>query len=993
MRTLSGLLILFFTFGLTAPVLQRQKAMANDEVLASQPLCYYLPLKSKKPNSHTIESNELQGNLLSDGTPWTAVPTRGVEFLGTPDEFSATSAVFDGMNLVELDGSSGLDSQSLSVELWFRSDQVWDAKYWPGSATLVSKFTSGWASSDWGIIGGSLSDGVNEGRILVGVGPSGGGDVVLASPLGLNDGRYHHLVWTRSQAGENVLYIDGKSVDRARDKAGSITNRRPIQIGGESWEKDGRYFRGALTAFAIYSHVLTEERVQLHYDAVKVAPRLAPSTKRAVDFATDIKPLFKTYCYDCHGPGLDQSGFSLGTRAQVIEGGESGPGILVGKSLSSLLVHRISGLEADESMPPDRDGMTPEEIGLIRAWIDQGAVWPASEETADPRTESYRAHWAFQPLRQPPLPTPQESSHANWAKTPVDRFIVQGLEKGNLEPASVASRYELLRRVYFDITGLPPSPDQIRSFLSDPRADAYAILVEELLASNAYAERWARHWLDVVRYADSGGFETDIVYEQAWHYRDYVIRSIASNKPIDRFLMEQVAGDELWPQDKEAMSHANAVWTLGPWPNALDQYPEMLEYVRRVDQVTTFGEAMLGLTVGCANCHNHKYDPISQRDYFGLEAIFAASETWDRNTDKKGWGKGERAHYRILRHASSPTPIRLLGRGELSKPRGTIAPSTPAFFPLGGELPSVDNENLQRRASLAKWLVSPANPLTARSFVNRVWQWHFGRAIAATPNDLGLKGAAPTHPELLDWLAVDFCQSGWDLKHLHRRILLSSTYQQSVHRSAKAMQIDPENKLLSSFPSRRLSAEEVWDHLHATSGTLELHCYGVPFVPALSEEELLGIYDIEQNAAKKWPVTPEQNRRAIYILSRRSFRFPFFEAFDPPNNSVSCPTRQTTTVPAQALTMLNNTMVATQATAMGERLLREAGEKETSQIELAWLLAYSREISDEERQMAQNFLAQSRSSYTIKGLDRASQRALADLCLAIFNTSEFISAN
>jgi hypothetical protein len=242
-------------------------------------------------------------------------------------------------------------------------------------------------------------------------------------------------------------------------------------------------------------------------------------------------------------------------------------------------------------------------------------------------------------------------------------------------------------------------------------------------------------------------------------------------------------------------------------------------------------------------------------------------------------------------------------------------------------------------------------------------------------------------------LADDFRESGWNLKHLHRQILLSATYQQSVQRSPKAVQTDPENKLLSSFPTRRLSAEEVWDHLHAAAGTLDLQSFGAPFVPVLSEEELLGIYDIDQNKAKKWPVTEEQNRRAIYILNRRSFRFPFFEAFDPPNNSVSCPTRQTTAVPAQSLTMMNNALVAQQAFAMSKRLIQEAGGKEGTQIELAWRLAYSREISDEERQATHEFLIQSRSSYQAKGIDNFRERALSDLCLAIFNTSEFISAN
>jgi hypothetical protein len=988
MQTIRCLVVLVIALSQGMLAGQEQGSKVSDEVLASKPSYYYLPIKSK-----VVSTSNRDSESALEWAPWKAVATHGVQIVETNEEMPDRSAMFDGMSLVELDGSGSFDVPSISVEFWFRSDQVWDAKYWPGSATLVSKFTSGWASSDWGIIGGSLNDGVNEGRVLVGVGPRGGGDVVLASPPGVNDGGYHHIVWTRSGTGENVLYVDGKPVDRVKENGGTISNTRPIQIGGESWEKGGRNFRGSLSAIAIYTHVLSEERVKVHFDAVRVAPKLPSPIDREVDFVKDIKPLLVTYCFDCHGPGLDQGGFSMGTRTQVLEGGESGPGILVGRSFSSAMVHRISGVDPGQSMPPDREGMTREEIGLIRAWIDQGALWPASEEIKDPREMIFRSHWAFRPLRQPALPELGGSPLANWILSPVDLFIAKELKNGKLEPAPWATRYELLRRVYFDLTGLPPTPDQIRAFMSDDQPDAYVHLVEELLGSSAYAERWARHWLDVVRYADSGGFETDILYEQAWHYRDYVIRSLAENKPIDRFLMEQVGGDELWPDKSEEMADAVALWTLGPWQNALDQFPEMLEYVRRTDQVSTFGEAMLGLTVGCANCHNHKYDPISQRDYFGLEAVFAASETWDRNTDKKGWGKGERNHYRILRHASSPTPIRLLGRGELNKPRGLVSPSIPSFFPQGGELTGGVQENLHRRAQLAKWLVSPANPLTARSFVNRVWQWHFGRGIAATPNDLGIKGSPPTHPELLDWLAVDFCESGWDLKHLHRRILHSATYQQSVQRSQFALQTDPQNQLLSSFPSRRLSAEEVWDHLHAAAGTLELHSYGAPIVPALSDEELLGIYDIEQNTGKKWPVTTEQNRRAIYILNRRSFRFPFFEAFDPPNNSISCPTRQTTTVPAQALTMMNNALVARQARAMSERLVREAGGDEAAQIELAWLLAYNREITDEEREAARDFLSQSRAAYEARGVSRPSEHSLADLCLAIFNTSEFISAN
>lgn len=302
--------------------------------------------------------------------------------------------------------------------------------------------------------------------------------------------------------------------------------------------------------------------------------------------------------------------------------------------------------------------------------------------------------------------------------------------------------------------------------------------------------------------------------------------------------MEQVAGDELWPEQGEAMQDATALWTLGEWPNSLDAIPEALEYLRRTDQVATFSEAMLGLTVGCANCHNHKYDPISQRDYFGLEAVFSASETFNKNTNKKAWGKGERNAFRVLRHAPAPTPIHLLTRGELGQPRGLISPALPAFLPGGGALPAGPDENKQRRARLARWVVSPQNPLTARVLANRVWQWHFGRALAPTPNDLGTQGLPPSHPELLDWLASELVANGWSLKKLHRAVVLSSTYRQSAVREAGAIAADPQDVLLAGFPRRRLEAEEVWDHLHAAAGTLDPKSFGAPFVPKLSAEEL-----------------------------------------------------------------------------------------------------------------------------------------------------------
>lgn len=738
-----------------------------------------------------------------------------------------------------------------------------------------------------------------------------------------------------------------------------------------------------------FAQQAVEQPVEGHSAIAKVDPRLPIPATAAVDFARDIKPIFRDACFKCHGPEKDKGGFSLATRARAMEGGDEGVGIISGNSTASPLVHRIAALDQDIAMPPEGERLTPEQVGLIRAWIDQGAAWPESADEIDPRVAKAASHWAFKPLKRPPLPERQNA----WVRSPIDAFILRKLDEAGLSPAPPATKEALLRRVSFDLTGLPPAPEEIAAFVNDTGAEAFAKVVDRLLASPAYGERWARHWLDVVRYADSGGYETDILYEQAWRYRDYVIRSFNEDKAYDRFLMEQVAGDELWPEQSDAMQDAVAVWTLGEWQNALDAFPDMLEYVRRTDQVSTLSEAALGLTVSCANCHNHKFDPITQRDYFGLEAIFAASETWNRNTGAKAWGKGERTAYRAVRHAEKPVPIHLLTRGELTNPTKLIAPALPAFLPGGGALPSGPDENKQRRAQLARWLVSPQNPLTARVIANRIWQWHFGQALASTPNDLGTQGVPPSHPELLDWLASELISNMWSMKKLHRLIVLSSTYRQSAVRDAKAGAVDPQNRLLAGFSRRRLEAEAVWDHLHAAAGTLDRKSFGAPFVPKLSSEELRGVYDIEGKPENKWPVTVDQNRRAIYILSRRSFRFPFFEAFDPPNTAVSCPIRQTTTVPTQALTLLNNRIVGEQARMMAQRLTRESGNDVEKFVRQAWLLVYSRTVSENELKLALNFIAAAEDAKTKAGKTDARSAALVEFCMGVMNTTEFIYTN
>ena len=979
-------------------------SLYSNEVLNDDPVCFF-PFAERDPTRVTKFRNLSQAKHNGPD----CVFFKAVNLIPGPVGLGGFTADFDGENYFEIPHDDVFDTTERTVEFWFRTTQPWDQKYWPGSATLVSKFTYGWASSDWGILGGSLNLGVNEGRILVGVGPQGGGDVVLASGKGLNDGRYHHVVWTRTAEGRNVLYVDGTSCATAKDNGGIITNSRPIQIGGEQREPNGTYFKGQLAALTIYSHVLPEDRVRLHFAAGSLDPRIPAPSEMTIDFVRDIKPIFQQQCYRCHGPGKDQGGLSLATRSLALDGGDTGQIIAFGKSALSPLVHRIAGLDDGAVMPPEGERLTNIQVGLIRAWIDQGLVWPSAADELDPRVVQAVDHWSFKPIQRPLIPPLKDRStdlakcaleavskvmpEKKWGNSPVDAFILAKLDKSQLSLSASASQSALLRRVSFDLIGLPPTVAEIEAFINDPRPEAFSIVVDRLLASPAYGERWARHWLDIVRYADSGGYETDIFYEQAWRYRDYVIRSFNEDKPYDQFLMEQVAGDELWPDQTESFKDAIAVWTLGQWPNSLDKFPELLEYTRRTDQVTTFGEAMLGLTVGCANCHNHKYDPISQRDYFGLEAIFAASETWDQTTKKKAWASGERNHFRVLRHAPIPTEIRLLARGELTKPRGIVSPTIPAFLPGGGPISHDANEGQHRRAHLARWLVSRQNPLTARVIANRVWQWHFGQALATTPNDLGTQGRPPSHPELLDWLAAELIENGWSLKKLHQLLLQSSAYQQSANRNSREPNADPQNVWLSHFPRRRLEAEEVWDHLHATAGTLVKTHFGSPFVPQLSAEELKGLYDIEQKPDKKWPVTADQNRRAIYLLNRRSFRFPFFEAFDPPNNGASCPTRQTTTVPAQALTLLNNSIVSRQSKAMSERLVRDAGDNRSDQVRLAWLLAYSRAASDSELEIALQFLVESELAHRQQGTPDTAATALKEFCLGLMNTTEFIGTN
>jgi hypothetical protein len=642
-------------------------------------------------------------------------------------------------------------------------------------------------------------------------------------------------------------------------------------------------------------------------------------------------------------------------------------------------------------------------------------------ETSQTGTEK---RWAFQPIRKAEPP----ADSTGWSANPIDRFVQARLQLEDWQPPRPADKQTLIRRATFDLTGLPPTPEEVAAFLADESPDAFAKVVDRLLASPRYGERWGRHWLDVVRYADTGGFEQDFFYPNAWRYRDYVIRAFNGDKPFDRFIQEQVAGDELWPGDHEALT-GTGMYCVGPALSEAALMADQLEYDWLTDAADTTGAAFLGLTFGCARCHDHKYDPLTQQDYFAMQAIFAASDRpyppkirLNRIKGLNGLLSEAPVPKKLLNdprctiqsddkvglhlfHRAQPWNVHRLRRGDLSKPREEVGPAIPAVLLTDEHAADFGGATAQqRRARLATWLTSVENPLTARVLVNRVWGWHFGQALVRTPNDFGAQGEPPTHPELLDWLAHDFMDHGWSLKRLHRLILLSQTYRMSSVAGGRGMQVDPENRLLWHFPRQRLEGEAIRDAMLTCAGTLNLKPFGPPVVPALGKQELTGLF----GAKEKWPVTKdpaEHVRRSVYLLMRRTFVYPLFAAFDPPEVMTSCPQRTRTVVPTQALTLLNSPLAREQSAAFARRLLTECGERQEDVVRRAWWLAFGRPANAQEKERALTFLRNRTDAWQAaaasgseekprvprgrESLASPCQTALAEFCLALFNANEF----
>jgi hypothetical protein len=746
------------------------------------------------------------------------------------------------------------------------------------------------------------------------------------------------------------------------------------------------------------------------------APPPQPSTEAIAFFESRVRPVLVEQCVRCHGAAKQRGRLRLDSRAALLTGGDRGPAIVPGRPESSLLVKAISHEDDEVKMPP-KTKLPKEQIADLTQWVKLGAPWPGGDATATTRpsgdemviTDKDRSHWAFQPVRRPPVPEVKDQA---WVSNTIDAFILAQLEAKGLRPNPRASPRQLVRRLYYDLTGLPPSPEEVEAFAANPTQEAYDALVDRLLASPHYGEKWGRHWLDLVRFAETNSYERDNPKPNAWRYRDYVIRSLSSDKPYDRFVREQLAGDELSGADADAYI-ATGFYRLGIW----DDEPtdaEQARYDGLDDIVTTTGQVFLGLTIDCARCHHHKIDPIPQHDYYRLLAFFQNINHFNNGgptdevqliVDADGRqtigpldllhnvmsGGRKRPHHTdtilcVTEHGSESPDTFVLRRGNPAVRGDKVEPGFPQV--LTGKAPVLPPPRpgamtSGRRTVLAEWLTSPDNPLPARVMVNRLWQHHFGRGIVRSPNNFGLQGDRPTHPELLDWLASELVAQGWRLKPLHRLIVTSSAYQMSSAGNPEARAIDPINDLFWRFDMRRLTAEELRDSILSIVGKLNSKMYG-PGVYVALPKEVLATQSMPGNGWGKSPLE-EQNRRSTYIHVKRSLLTPILESFDLPETDRSSPVRFSTTQPTQALAMLNSDFLNQEAAVFATRLLTEAGNNVAEQVRLALRLAIQRPPSDTEVRRGVELIA------ALRDQDGASTEvALRSFCLLVLNLNELI---
>jgi hypothetical protein len=623
-------------------------------------------------------------------------------------------------------------------------------------------------------------------------------------------------------------------------------------------------------------------------------------------------------------------------------------------------------------------------VVILTAWLaivgverDSATADEAAKGEA-PITSSDRAHWAFQPLASPNVPHVGDTS---WPRNPIDDFVLAALRAADRDPSPEADRTTLIRRVTLDLTGLPPTPDEVDQFLADKEPDAYERVIDRLLASPAYGERWAQHWLDLARFAETDGFEHDHVRPEAWKYRDWVIEALNNDMPYGEFVRLQIAGDLIRPGDESA-AVATGFTLAGPDMPDINLEKERRHMVLN-DIAATVGSVFLGLQMGCAECHDHKYDPLSQADFYRLRAFFEPALSFDKH--KFG---------RVLHEKQSAKRVQLAAfvyeRGDFRRRGPRVDPAYPriAVPASHSPVPSTDRDTPPRLA-LANWLASDDNFLARRVIVNRIWQHHFGPGLVQSPSDFGVMGESPSHPELLDWLVGEFARTGGSLKQLHKLMLTSSTYRQSSHPSENqspaelarwqsAQKIDPENRLLWHANRRRLDGETIRDCMLAASERLSPKRGGPGVMPPLPDELTITLL---KDQWKPSPNEEDHRRRSIYIFARRNLRFPIFEAFDRPETTASCPERGQSTIAPQALLLLNSEFSLNSAHDLAEFARTQVGNDIDAQIELIYQRTLGHAPTPPQHTRAQQFLTDRQD---------LSSDPLTLLCLAIFNSNEFV---
>lgn len=748
-----------------------------------------------------------------------------------------------------------------------------------------------------------------------------------------------------------------------------------------------------------------------------------------VDYLKQIKPLLSETCYRCHGVSQQKSGLRLDTAAFALKGGDNGPAYKAGHSSESLLIQAVLGTHPDLSrMPYKKPPLTENQIALLKSWIDQGAPAPSDEH---PEANS---HWAFVPPRRA---VPPDVAQKDWIRNPIDCFILARLEKEKIKRSPEADRITLIRRLSFDLIGLPPTIPEVECFVNDSSPEAYNRLVERLLASPHYGERWARHWLDVARYADSNGYSIDAP-RSIWKYRDWVIEALNRDLPFDQFAIEQLAGDLLPDatiEQKIATGfHRN---TSINEEGGIDKEQFRIESI--VDRVNTTGTAFLGLTIGCAQCHDHKFDPIAQKEYYQLFAFLnnadepileiatpaelarrdaqraeikklkeelkayadgldAKLSDWETTLTEEARGKlkaeildilkitadqrdkkqkeallkyyhNQDSGYQklnkkiealekketrfittmVMRERTEPRETHVHIKGDFTRKGERVTPGVLAV------LHPMDNVEKPTRLDLAKWIVDPQNPLTARVTMNRLWQQYFGKGLVGTENDFGTQGAAPTHLELLDWLATELVKRKWSLKAMHRQIVTSATYRQSSRVRPELATLDPNNKLLARQSRLRLDAEIVRDLSLAASGLFADKIGGPSVYPPQPD----GVMTLGQSS-REWKANtgPDRYRRAMYTFFWRATPHPLLMVFDAPDGTSACTRRMRSNTPLQALTLLNDQGFYEFAQGLAARVVKEAPANDTDRINYAFQLCLSRNPSPSEKQRLEQLLEQ-----------------------------------